>query len=46
MGEVTDSVSLATALETLWSERIEHSASGKHNIGLLRHVYVRCENKM
>ena len=29
MGEVTDNVSLAVALETLWSERIENSSSGK-----------------
>lgn len=28
MGEVTDNVSLAVALETLWSERIENSSSG------------------
>lgn len=27
MGEVTDNVSLATALETLWSERVESSSS-------------------
>ena len=38
MGEITDSVSLATALETLWSERIEHSASGEHCRGLLSHA--------
>ena len=36
MGEITDSVSLATALETLWSERIEQSASGEQHIALLR----------
>lgn len=29
MGEVADSVSLATALETLWSDRIQRSASGE-----------------
>ena len=29
MGEVADNVSLAVALETLWSERIENSSSGK-----------------
>lgn len=29
MGEVTDNVSLAVALETLWGERIENSSSGE-----------------
>lgn len=27
MGEVTDNVSLATALETLWAERVEAAAA-------------------
>ena len=31
MGEVADNVSLAVALETLWSERIESSSTGKHS---------------
>ena len=29
MGEVTDNISLAVALETLWGERIENSSSGE-----------------
>jgi hypothetical protein len=32
MGEVTDNVSLATALETLWASRLEQAASGEQVI--------------
>ena len=32
MGEVTDNVSLATALETLWAERVEAAAAARANL--------------
>lgn len=46
MGEVADNVSLAVALETLWSERIENSSSGKPNCMVPPRLIARCSKPL